>query len=176
MGIYRHRAATGRRWMLVAALGLLLAGGALWTARRHPQSTPSPRTDPVQLLVDALEIVPVSYDGAVRDGAVVPGRDVQYRGARDALVRARTLFEAARGPLASRSPGAVRLVDEGLRDVEAAVRTFAPPPEVRERTERLARALRDAAARPGAGAEAPARRAEPTRGSGGPDRAAASRA
>jgi hypothetical protein len=140
VGIYRGRRRRGPRVILAIAIVLVLGTGILW-AMRQSTAPPAPPPDPIQRLIGALEIVPVSYEGAVRDGAIIAGRDVQYRGAQDALARARALFGESRDALARRSPAAVAAVEDGLRDLEAGMRAFEAPAEIRRRTERVTGAL-----------------------------------
>jgi hypothetical protein len=58
------------------------------------------------------------------------------------LRRARALFEEARGAIIARDAAAPRLVEDGLREIEAAVAALQSAQAVRERTERLMQALR----------------------------------
>lgn len=142
MAIYRgRRRLTGRRAGLVLALVAVLAGALLWALARQPEPAPAARPDPVADLAGILEIVPVSYGGAVRDGAIVPGQEVQYRGAQDAVRRARALFEEAKPAIAARDAAAARLAEATLRQIEEAVAARRPPAEVRSLTDRLLRAL-----------------------------------
>jgi hypothetical protein len=52
------------------------------------------------------------------------------------------LFEDARGAIIARDAAAPRLVEDGLRESEAAVAALQSAQVVRERTERLTQALR----------------------------------
>ncbi len=117
----------------------MIAGLLVWVARRPPAEPARP--DPVQALVSVLEIVPVSYEGAVQGGAVVPGQEVQYRGARDAVRRAQALLAEARPAIAARDPAAARRAEATLEEIEEAVAALRPPAAVRALTEQAIRTL-----------------------------------
>jgi hypothetical protein len=132
MAIYRgRRRLLGWRAAVLAAVGAALVGVVVWTASRKPEPTGTARPDPIQALVGVLEIIPVSYEGAVQNGRVIQGQEVQYRGAQDALRRARALFGEAQGTITARNPATARLLEETLRQIEEAVSAVGARAEVR---------------------------------------------
>jgi hypothetical protein len=118
-------------------------GIVVWTTSPKTEPSGTPRPDSIQALVGVLEIVPVSYEGAVRNGKIIQGQEVQYRGAQDALRRARALFREAQGTITARNPATARLVAETLRQIEEAITALRPPTEVRRLIERVTQALKD---------------------------------
>lgn len=153
MAIYRgRRRLLGWRAGFLLAIGTALVGVLVWTTSRKPEPTGTARPDPIQALVGVLEIIPVSYEGAVQNGRIIQGQEVQYRGAQDALRRARALFGEAQGTITARNPTTARLLEETLRQIEAAVTALRPPAEVRRLIDRAMQALQDLDQKRGAGA------------------------
>jgi hypothetical protein len=144
MAIYRgRRRFVGRRAGIVLALGAAVAGVFVWTTRREPEPSRAARADPVQALMEVLEILPVSYEGAVQNGTIIPGKEAQYKGALDALQRARSLFSEAKEKIAAPQTATARTVEDTLRQLDEAVAARRPPVEVRQLTDRLTQALKD---------------------------------
>ncbi len=144
MAIYRgRRRLLGRRAGVLLALTAAVAGLLVWATRRGPEPAVPARPDPIQELLGSLEILLVSYEGAVKDGTLIPGQEAQYRGALDALQRARALFKETREAIAAQNIAAARFVEEGLRQLEEAVVARRPPAEVRRLTDQLTQALKD---------------------------------
>lgn len=144
MAIYRgRRRLVGGRAGVLLALGAAVAGLLVWATRKGPEPAGTARPDPIQALMGVLEILPVSYEGSVKDGTIIPGREAQYRGALDALQKARALFKEAQGVIAAQNMATARTVEESLRQLEEAVASRRPPVEVRRLTDRLTQALKD---------------------------------
>ncbi len=144
MAIYRgRRRLVSRRTGVALAIAAALTGVLVWAIRREPEPARTARPDPIQALVGVLEIIPVSYERAVRDGAIIAGQEVQYGGAQDALSRGRSLFENARGVIAAQNPATARLVEETLGEIGRAIAARRPPAEVRKLTDRLREDLKE---------------------------------
>lgn len=120
-----------------------LAGILVWAIRRGPEPERTPGPDPIQALAGVVEIIPISYQGAVEDGTIIPGQEVQYRGAQDAVRHARVRFEEAEKAIAARNAEAARAVEETLREIDQAVAALRPPAEVRQLADRLRQTLKD---------------------------------
>jgi len=93
--------------------------------------------------MEVLEILPVSYEGAVQNGTIIPEKEAQYKGALDALQRARSLFSEAKEKIAAPQTATARAVEDTLRQLDEAVAARRPPVEVRQLTDRLTQALKD---------------------------------
>jgi len=144
MAIYRgRRRLVGGRVGILLALGAAVAGLLVWATRRGPEPAVPARPDPIQELLGSLEILLVSYEGAVKDGTIIPGQEAQYRGALDALQRARALSQETREAIAAQNIAAARLVEESLWQLEEAVASHRPAADVRRLTDRLTQALKD---------------------------------
>ncbi len=136
----------------VALIVGVFAGVLVWATRRGPEPERTPGPDPIQALAGVVEIIPISYEGAVEDGKIIPGQEVQYRGAQDAVRHARARFEEAEKAIAARNAAAARTVEETLREIEQAVAALRPPAEVRRLADRLRETLKDLQEKRGTGA------------------------
>ena len=91
------------------AVGFALGWGLRGTGEPDPAAALARLRSSVVSVVGTLEVVDVEYRESVRDGQVV--RSTEYRGARDALARARERYLEARAGLEALDPGLVARAD-----------------------------------------------------------------
>jgi hypothetical protein len=131
-----------RRWPLIAAAGAvgvvvgLLIGLALGgDEQTDPEDAVRDTRAKMAQAAGLLEVAPVEYGQAVRNGEVV--REPEYRGARDAVERSRELYLEARPALALAGPDAARTIDHAYARLASAMDARVATAQVERRTARL---------------------------------------
>jgi hypothetical protein len=134
MAIYRPAKPRWPVLVITAAAGLVVGGIAGWliAARSEADTTEAARAirSSLDRTAGSVEIVGIEYREAVRDGEVVAR--AEYDGARDAALRARSLFADVRQPLAVLAPGAAAQIAEDLNGLIEAIESTADEDDVAE--------------------------------------------
>lgn len=134
MAIYRPEKPRWPALLITAAAGLVVgvAGGWLIAARSEPDIREAASSIRASLdrTAGSVEIVGIEYREAVRDGEVVAR--AEYEGARDAALRARSLFAEVREALAVLAPEAAAEIAGDLNDLVEAIESTADEGDVAE--------------------------------------------
>ena len=150
MSLYRE-VGRGRAPALVAvglvALLVGLAAGFLAGRAAAPDPSLADAVEKVQRdarpVADALDLVPIKYGQAVRNGEVVA--ETEYDAAKAAVERAREGFARLRDDLAALDPEQARRAGGHLDELAALVERRAPASEVEQAADQARAAVRAAA-------------------------------
>ena len=150
MSLYRE-VGRGRAPTLVAVCVVALVAGLVAGFLAGRASAPDPSVadalEQVQRearpVADSLDLVPIEYAQAVRDGEVVA--ETEYEAAEAAVERARDGFAGVHEDLAALAPDEARRAGDSLEELAALVERRAPAREVERAADEARAAVRDAA-------------------------------
>ena len=146
MSLYRQVGRADARWIALAAVAGMLAGGAIGYGLRGGDEETSLREalaevrDDVRPAIAGLELVTIEYPQAARGET-----ESEYVGAEGSVQRARRTFEESRGDLAALDPVATRRAAVALERLDALVARRADAAVVVAQARAAAAALRAAA-------------------------------
>jgi hypothetical protein len=134
MSIYRRSRPRWRATAATAAVCLVAGGAAGWIIGSGSEPDPVEAVRSLRSTLagvgGALEVVDIEYSEAVDEGEVVA--ESEYRGARAAAVRARSLFTEVRQPLALLAPDPTSRIQDNLDALVRAIDSTADEEEVAE--------------------------------------------